>query len=215
MNNWKHFDEKFELNYLNWNTKPIKLNKYIPFISDNKFITYADILYDANLDSEKKLDIYEHCNNPFKFICDNHFNEIGQAKCIKFENMRQTYLIKYNAIIAFHKSILGDVTGWNSETNNIKIKDNCDLYNDEKTVFIKFKNEYDNIHDIINNMNKIKIIHPLCKLYISEIERQSQNPQLYEIEIISGTKLYELVTGYHNTFNICVYALDMYMKEYD
>jgi hypothetical protein len=205
------------------------INKYVDFVSDEDFLEAVNHVVGAYSLEEKSvpeddiINILEKSKNTtdeFKAI----FDVVTKQKT--FENWRIAELERQedktinNKIGEFHQILLGKVNGW----VDLGIGDSTqiDLKNEDNTIFIELKNKHNTMNSSSSKTCREKLENVLkdypnaitywafivSNKYKSEEKiwkyKKIENPQ---IRIITGKKVYELITGDPNALEKVYYAI--------
>jgi hypothetical protein len=183
------------------------VNEYVDFVSDEEFLECVKLVVDAYVE---EIDLQKNIIDPFKVAFDSYSKELTQEEWIEGEEIRQKDKTINNKIGDFHQKLLGKSEGWvDLGTGDIS---KVDLKKQDNSVFIELKNK----HNTVNADSKMKCRDKLIILreqfpdsicYFSYIVpangksedrvwklKGEENPDV-NLRILTGKKVYELVTG--------------------
>jgi len=187
-------------------------NRYVDFVTDEEFEECVKNVCDSfsALESEILSDdeLQENGIDPFKMLFDIQKDGISFDEWKAKETKRQLDKTVNNTVGEFHQNLLGKVDGW----TNLGTGDDShlDLKKDDDTVFIELKNKFNTVNDaslrtVRNHLEDAIANHSNATAYWAFIVTQNgkskerswtygrvNNPR---IKVITGTKIYELITG--------------------
>ncbi|WP_304123543.1 Eco47II family restriction endonuclease [Methanosphaera cuniculi] len=157
-----------------------------------------------------------------KLIFDIYSRQINLKTWGKIEEDRQSDKTINNKIGEFHQEILGCVPGW--EDLGVGSEYEVDLTNTEHTKFIELKNKHNTMNSssrktAIEKLENILKKHPNAELYLCHIigkdyKIKDETIKNHEkIREISGSKVYELITGNPNALEELTNALPVAIND--
>lgn len=195
-----------------------KQNKYLEFISDEHLIACIANLHKSYLIAKREFTKKKFYNNKVdivKLTFDSKFNDLSEDDLIKLEMARQIDKSVNNAIGTFHEEILGGVKGFQCGKSS-----GYDIKAEDDSIFAEIKNK----HNTMNSSSAESAFQKLARFaddnrnaecYLVQILAKSSfvkkwrgiiNRKEYShsrVNIISGDKFYELLTGNENAlFNL-------------
>lgn len=188
-----------------------KTNYTISYI-DRKTL---DKLIDEVYEKYSNKNIQTILDDKFKKLFDMHFYNLNENEWNNHELMRIHDKAVNNYIGYFHQKLLGSIKGYINTDNYPKLKKKygVDLINKEKNIYIELKNKFNTMNssskrDCIQKLKKITENDSNAKCYIGIVnDNRDRYEQLEKnIYIISGNKLYDMITGEKNSMeNILKY----------
>ena len=191
------------------------------FLDAVEFVVKSYIVENSVKMIEDELKHGKNTADFIKLIFDVYTKQISLQGWLDSEINRQKDKSRNNKICEFHQKVLGKVPGW----QDLKIGSpyGVDLKNDDNTVFIELKNKFNTLNSSssLATMLKLENIiheHPNAKAYICYIveKKYKSKDKIWHvkenrensdgskvtidhcnenIKLVSGYKVYELVTG--------------------
>lgn len=214
------------------------MNKFVDFVSDEDFlecINHVINIYPNFNNFKTSREVLTKSDNTideFKMIFDMCMGQMNIDAWSKFELNRQKDKSINNKVGEFHQKLLGKVDGWIDL--GIGDETEIDLKKEDNSIFIELKNKHNTMNSSSKDQCREKLeniiekypdaiaywAYIISKNYKSEnkiwIYKQRENER---IKIISGYKVYELVTGdpkaLEKTFNAIPKAIiHLFGEEY-
>lgn len=204
-------------------------NKYVPFITDEHFLSCVANLHSAYLKAKNditKEKFYKNKVDTIKLTFDSKFNGIEEESLIQTEILRQIDKSINNSIGTFHEQILGGVNGF-----EVGVLSGFDLKAENNTLFADIKNK----HNTMNSSSSESLFQKLAryadtykgaKCYWVQIlakgsfnekwtaiinGKEYSHSRVYKI---SGDKFYELITGHPDALIELYKKLPVVIEDY-
>jgi hypothetical protein len=205
-------------------------NEYVDFVSDEFFekcVKHVCDTYNEEFILEDKK-LQENGVDPIKMTFDMINEQRDFKKWRIKESERQKDKTVNNAIGEFHQNLLGGVTGWTDLGVGDKTK--LDLKKNDNSIFMELKNKDNTVNGDSGRKvrEKLMVQHektPDAKCYFAYFTprngkseekhwtpRSKNVPHHENIRRISGSKIYELVTGKSNALEQVWLALPLAIK---
>ena len=189
-------------------------NKYVDFVSDTHFKKCVKEVWNS-YNSQIRLDkeLQKNGIDPIKMMFDIKYHNLNFKSWKQRESIRQNSKTSGDRIGEFHQNLLGGVRGWtNLETGH---GSGLDLKKDDDTIFMELKNKNNDLNDNVEKALRTKMLAQHKKTpdaiiyfaYICATNKKSEEKhwkpttkykkKLHHEKIrrISGSRVYELVTG--------------------
>ncbi|MEK6924059.1 MAG: Eco47II family restriction endonuclease [Candidatus Micrarchaeota archaeon] len=207
----------------------LESHKYVPFVNDAEFIDCVRHVCEGYPPNDKPVDANELMRNnldPFKMVFDIINGRITLDAWLQNEAIRQRDKTLNNRIGEFHQMLLGKVNGW--EDLGIGNASKVDLRKRDSTVFIELKNKFNTVNSdsLASVRRKLKAAvsrNPKARAYWAYILPQNQKSEDREwdykgdndprIRILTGRKVYQLVTGNPTALELTWKALPMAISD--
>ncbi len=186
-------------------------NKYVDFVSDKCFLECVRMVCNVYQKESKSADLEQMQKNaldPFKMVFDMFAKNMNLKEWIENESARQKDKTINNSIGEFHQKLLGCVTGWEDLKTGHEL--GMDLRKTDNSVFVELKNKHnttkgDNLKDVYKKLENVIAAYPHAVAYYAyvipkngkgdEMMWRIKGKENRQIRIISGPKLYEMITG--------------------
>jgi len=186
-------------------------NSYVDFVSDNYFEKCVKHVCDSFSALVQNIDVGELQKNgidPFKMTFDMMNLRIDFDAWLKKEDSRQKDKTVNNTIGEFHQMLLGGVKGWRDLGTGDE--SHLDLQKNDDSIFMELKNRENTVNaDSLAGVRKKLVTankrFPNAQCYwgyiVAKNGKSEEKEWIYDgkknnmIKRISGTKVYEIVTG--------------------
>lgn len=203
----------------------------LKYISDKNLLKFTQVLVDAAINSQKKVEKnpYKNVIDPFSALVDAARQNISLGDWMEQEKSRQIQKSFQNAVGEFHQHILGSVPNWLDAGEG----GSFDVINEKKKIIAEIKNK----HNTMNSSSQLGAYDKLAKwldygkpgftAYVVDIVPKSPKP--YKVPFtpserkvkrqtrenllrIDGRSFYTLVTGFRDAldqlYGVLPYVLD-------
>ena len=207
-------------------------NKYVDFVSDSHFKKCVKIVcdtYNSQIRDDKKLQ--KNGIDAIKMTFDMKLRGLDFQKWKSVESDRQNDKTVSNAIGDFHQNLLGKVKGWKNLGKGHE--SGLDLKKNDNSIFMELKNKDNDINGNVEATLRRKMMTqhqktPNATIYFAYIcaknkksEEKDWTPRTDEkkkmhhknIRRISGSKVYELITGKEDALEQVWKALPLAIKD--
>ncbi len=186
-------------------------NKYVDFVSDECFLKCVRMVCDVYLKESKSIDLAQMQKNvldPFKMVFDMFAKNMNLKEWIENERARQKDKTINNAIGEFHQKLLGCVPGWEDLKTGHDL--GMDLRKTDDSVFVELKNKHntvkgDNLKDVYTKLENVIKKYPHATAYYAYVIPKNgrgdekvwkiKGKENRQIRMISGQRMYEMITG--------------------
>jgi len=204
-------------------------NKYVDFISDERFLDCVANLHSAYLKAKNnitKKNFYKNKVDTIKLTFDAKFNDIDEQSLIQAEILRQIDKSINNSIGTFHEQILGGIKGF--EVGNLG---GFDIKADDDSLFADIKNKHNTMNSssaeaLFQKLSRFADTHKKSRCYWVQVLAKSSFCELWKGEIngkeyshsrvykISGDQFYALLSGKENALFQLYENLPIAVKDY-